>query len=264
MSQQESRECLRSLLVHRVPGSLDDHDATPMDRCGQAARRRGVAVVELAGDECGRNLDAAELVPDRSHRARAHAAERFRETRNVIVHSRRSHLGKERRAAAFQPLEQWQAAPVVDEGFEPVILKALGQRFVTSSPSFARFLIEAGVSADGEQRQDSFRPRRSNVEGKAAAHRVTDEMGARDPKTVPEPHKILRASLHRVWRAGLDTSRAMAAEVGQHPFPAGRHQRDDLVPAPAALGEAMEQCDRRTFADHLIVELDVISFENHK
>ena len=264
MSEEQARERFRPLLMNCVACSLDNHDATLLDRRGQAARRRSVAVVELAGDECGRNLDAAELVPDRSHRARAHAAERFRETRNVIVDSRRSHLGKERRAAAFQPLKQWQAAPVVDEGFEPVILNALCQRFVTSSPSFARFLVEAGVSADGEQRQDSFRPRRSNVEGKAAAHRVADEMGARDPKTVPEPHKIFRASLHRVWRAGLDTSRAMAAEVGQHPFPAGRHQRDDLVPARAALGEAVEQRDRRTFADHLIVESDIISFENHK
>jgi len=88
MSEEQARERFRPLLMNCVACSLDDHDATLLDRRGQAARRRSVAVVELAGDECGRNLDTVELVPDGSHRARAHAAERFRQTRNVIVHAR--------------------------------------------------------------------------------------------------------------------------------------------------------------------------------
>jgi hypothetical protein len=54
----------------------------------------------------------------------------------------------------------------------------------------------------------------------------------------------------------------VATEVRQHPPPAGRHQRDDLAPAIAVLGKAVEQRYRRTFADHLIVEPDVRFFEN--
>jgi hypothetical protein len=112
---------------------------------------------------------------------------------------------------------------------------------------------------------DSARFVTALVEGKAAAHRVTDKMRARDPKAVPEPLQIFCAGVHRVWRARPDLGRAMAAEVGEHPLPAGRHQGNDFVPGPAALGEAMEERNRRAIADHLIVEPNVIShFENHK
>jgi hypothetical protein len=35
------------------------------------------------------------------------------------------------------------------------------------------------------------------------------------------------------------------------------------MPAATALREAVEERDRRTFADHLIVEPDVIPFKQH-
>ena len=130
MSEKQAREHLRPLLMNCVTGSLDDHDAPVRHRSRQAARRGSIAVVELAGDERGWDLDTVELVPDGSHRARAHAAQRFRQTRNVIVHARGSHLGQERRPSALQTLEQGQAAPVVDEGLQPVVLNALRQRLV--------------------------------------------------------------------------------------------------------------------------------------
>src|ERR1700675_521387 len=226
MSEEQARERFGSLLMNRVPGSLDEHHATIGDRRREPARGLGVAVVELAGDESGRYLDPAELVPEWSHSAGAHAAERLRKSRGVIVHTGRSHLSEERRAAPLQTLEQGQAAPVIDESLEPLTLDSLRQRLVASPPTYARFLVEPGVSADGQERKDSFGPRCSNVERKAAAHRVADQVSARDPKAVPELHEIVGARIHRVCGAGPDTSRAMAAEIGQHPLPARRHQRD--------------------------------------
>ena len=265
MSEEESGECLRPLLVHRVAGALDDHDATVGNRPGKATRRCGIAVVELAGNEAARNFETVELAPDRVHRARPHTAKRSRKTGNVIVHARRTHLSGERWASAFQTFEHGQAAPVVDKGLEAIGLNALSQRLIAASPYFARILVQAGMSSDGEERQESFRPGGRNVKRKAAAHGVTDQMRTLNSEAVPEPLQIFCAGVHRVWRARPDLGRAMAAEVGEHPLPAGRHQGNDFVPGPAALGEAMEERNRRAIADHLIVEPNVIShFENHK
>src|SRR5438445_13611785 len=128
MSEKQARERLGSLLMNCVTGSLNDDDSTVRDRSRQASRRRSVAMVELAGDERAGHFYTVELVPDRSHRARAHPAERFGQTRDMIFHARRSHLGQERWAAALQPLEQREAAPVIDEGLESVLLDSLRKR----------------------------------------------------------------------------------------------------------------------------------------
>src|SRR4029077_11901702 len=131
-----------------------------------------VTVVELAGHERAGTGDPSEFVPHRSHRAGAHAPKRFGQAGDAIVHPLSSHLRNERRPAALEPGEHREAAPVVDEGLEPVLLYALRHRLVTPPPALARVLIEPGVRADGEERKDALRPRGGDMEGEASAHRV--------------------------------------------------------------------------------------------
>ena len=263
MSYQQSRESIGALLVHAVACPLDDHHASIGNRRRQATRGRDVTIVELSGHEGARTSDARKLIPNRPHRAGAHPAQGFRQPRAAVVQPPGPYLPNVGWAPSFQTGEERQAAPVVDEGLESVVLNALRQGLIVSAPVFALVLFKPRMGPDGQERQGTCRPRGRDVEREPAPHRVSDQMAARDPKMVPEHLEIFRACLHRVERTRLDAGIAMTAQVWHHPPPAIGHLRDDLVPAAPALGEPVKQGDRRTFADHLIVEANVSAFQNH-
>ena len=56
---------------------------------------------------------------------------------------------------------------------------------------------------------------------------------------------------------------AVAAQVRHDPHPALGHMRDDLSPAAAALGEAVQERDRRTVAGDKVAQPGIPSVENH-
>jgi len=85
-----------------------------------------------------------------------------------------------------------------------------------------------------------------NVQGKAAAHRVPDQMTPSDPEVVPQMLKVPLARLQRVRLRSIDLRFPVPAQVGQDPPPACRHALDDFAPALLGLGEAVQEGDGRT------------------
>ena len=221
-------------------------------------------MVELAGNERARASNAFQLVPDGPHGPCPHAAQRLREAGGPVVHPLGAHLRHERRAASLKPGEHREAAPVVDESLEPICLDPLRQCLIAAAPPLARLVLETGMGADREQREDPFRMGGRDMEGEPPPHGVAHQVGARDPEVVPQHHEVGSAGLHGVWATRADAGVAVAAKVGHHPPPAAGHVGDDLVPAAPALGESVENGDRRTFADHLIVESNVGPFQKHR
>src|SRR5207302_2322943 len=57
------------------------------------------------------------------------------------------------------------SSDLVDKGLDAFPLDSLGERLVVSSTLVARILVQPGMGADRQQREDPLRPPRRDVEG---------------------------------------------------------------------------------------------------
>jgi hypothetical protein len=169
-----------------------------------------------------------------------------------------------RRRAALESSEQREAAPVVDECFEPVVFDALGEGGIPAPPPLAGFFLQAGMGADGQQREDALRAPGCDVEREPPAHGVADEVRAGNIQVVPQHHEVAGAGVHAARGVRRGPRLAVAAEVGHDPHVTCGHPRNDLQPAPAALREPVEQRDRRPFAADEVAQSHVRTLENHR
>src|SRR5207245_10061091 len=83
----------------------------------------------------------------------AHSAQRGRETGDGVLRAFGAQLCHERWSSPLEAREQRQAAPVVDERFDAVLLDALGKRLVAELPALSCLWLEARMGADREQRE---------------------------------------------------------------------------------------------------------------
>src|SRR5439155_11581065 len=153
---------------------------------------------------------------------------------------------------------------VADECVDAVVFDPLGKRLVAKPSSLTRIFVEPGVRTDGEKRERTVGVARCDVKREAAAHRVTHDMTSLEAELVPQPQNVRGTPVHRAWGARADLRLAVAAKVWHDPSPALRHMRDDLVPAAAALGEAVQERHRRAGARHYVAQPDVLSRQNHR
>ena len=207
-----------------------------------------VALVELAGHKRAGEAHLRELVPQRFHRAGTHPAQRAGEPGRAILQALGPHLGDVRRSAPLEAGKNRQRAPVVDKGLDAFPLDSLGERLVVSSTLVARILVQPGMGADRQQREDPLWPPRRDVEGEPSAHRVAGEVRLLEAELVPQRHQVIRAGVHRTRLARRGLRLAVTAEVRHDPSPTFGHLRDDLPPAAAALSETVQECHRRSVA----------------
>src|SRR5436305_9862129 len=100
---------------HHLDPSLGDGGGEPL-------RQNDVPMVEPACDERAWKWRLAELVPDRLHGARAHAAKRAGEPSGVVVEALGSDPRDVVRTSAFEPCQQRQSDTVRDERLDALYL----------------------------------------------------------------------------------------------------------------------------------------------
>ena len=165
--------------------------------------------------------------------------------------------------SSLQACEQGQRPPVVDESLEPVLLDAFGETLVAAAPPFAGVFLQPRMRADGEQREHAVGTPGRGMQRQPAAHRIAHDVTALHAQRVPQPHEVRGARVHGAQRAVSELGFAVTPQVGHDPFPALWHVRDELAPAAAALGEAVEERDRRPVAGHKVAQPGVPSVQNH-
>ena len=127
-------------------------------------------MIELPRHESARKRDVREVIPERVHAPGPHAAQRTSKSGDMVIHPFRPYLGNEGRAPALEAGEQRQAAPVLDERFETAVLDALCQSIVPEPASCSRLFLQARMGADGQEREDAFRPPCRDMQGEPTAH----------------------------------------------------------------------------------------------
>ena len=220
-------------------------------------------MVQLTGHEGAWNADLRELVPERVHRAGAHSAQRAGEARDVVTQALRADLRHVGGSSSLQAGEQGQRPPVVGESLEPVLLDAFGETLVAAAPPFAGVFLQPRMRADGEQREHAVGTPGRDMQRQPAAHRIAHDVTALHADRVPEQDEIPGARVHGAQRAMTKLGFAVTAQVRHDPRPAQRHVRDELAPAAAALGEAVEERDRRAVAGDKVAQPGVPSVQNH-